>query len=122
MRLGGMVLSLPCIKKEKTMSQKKLSIFEGAMCCDSGVCGTEPDLVLVEFADTLKKLAQDFPAVEIMRANMTTGLSVFRKNVEILIMIKKEGMGILPLILIDGKVFSKQRYPKYDELKAALMA
>jgi len=102
------------------MKHKKLSIFEGAMCCDSGVCGAEPDTILVEFADTLKKLKLDYPELEIQRANMSHGLDVFRKNIDVLIMIKNKGTGILPLILIDGEVYSQQRYPKYEELKREL--
>ena len=104
------------------MNHKKLAIFEGTMCCDSGVCGAEPDVILVEFADTLKKLKNDYPGLEIQRANMSHSLDVFRQNMEILMMIKKQGIGILPMILIDGLVYSQKRYPKYDELKKALEA
>jgi len=102
------------------MTHKKLSIFEGAMCCESGVCGTAPDVNLVEFADTLKKLKQDYPDMEILRANISSGLDIFRKNMDVLVMIKNKGIGILPLIMIDGEVFSQKRYPKYEELKKAL--
>jgi len=102
------------------MNHKKLAVFEGTMCCDSGVCGTEPDIVLVEFADTLKKIKQDFPDLEILRANMSHGLDIFRKNIDVLIMIKSKGIGILPLIMIDGEVYSQKYYPKYEELKKAL--
>jgi len=104
------------------MTHKKLSIFEGIMCCDSGVCGAAPDINLVEFADTLKKLKHDYPEMEILRANMSRGLEIFRKNMDILMMVKSKGMGILPLVLIDGEVYSQQRYPKYEELKRVLDA
>lgn len=104
------------------MKHNKLAIFEGTMCCDSGVCGAEPDVILVEFGDTLKKLKNDFPDLVIQRANMSHSLDVFRQNMDVLMMIKKEGIGILPMIQIDGAVFSQKRYPKYDELKKALEA
>jgi hypothetical protein len=104
------------------MKHNKLAIFEGTMCCDSGVCGAEPDVILVEFGDTLKKLKNDFPDLVIQRANMSHSLDVFRQNMDVLMMIKKEGIGILPMIQIDGVVFSKKRYPKYAELKKALEA
>ncbi|MCL2707371.1 MAG: arsenic metallochaperone ArsD family protein [Dehalococcoidia bacterium] len=104
------------------MNHKKLAIFEGAMCCDSGVCGAAPDINLVGFADTLKKLKQDYPGIEILRANMSSGLEVFRKNMDILMMIKSKGVGILPLVMIDDEIYSQQRYPKYEELVTALNA
>ncbi len=104
------------------MNHKKLAIFEGTMCCDSGVCGAEPDVILVEFADTLKKLKADFPDLAIQRANMSHSLDVFRQNMDILMMVKNKGLSILPMITIDGNVYSQSRYPKYAELKQALEA
>jgi hypothetical protein len=37
-------------------------------------------------------------------------------------MIKAKGVGILPIVSIDGVVVSQQKYPKYEELKQALEA
>ncbi|MCL2141002.1 MAG: arsenite efflux transporter metallochaperone ArsD [Dehalococcoidia bacterium] len=102
------------------MNHKNISIFEGAMCCDTGVCGTEPDITLIEFASTLRKLKQEYPELEILRANMTTGLNIFRKNMDVMMLVKIKGVSILPLVLIDGKVFSEKNYPQYEELKKAL--
>lgn len=104
------------------MKHKKLAIFEGTMCCESGVCGAEPDKVLVEFSDTVKKLKKDYPELQIVRANMSHSLDVFRQNLDILQMIKAKGVGILPIISIDGNIVSQQRYMKYEELKQALEA
>lgn len=53
------------------MKHNKLMIFEGTMCCESGICGVEPDKTLVEFSDTLKKLKNDYPELQIQRANMS---------------------------------------------------
>jgi hypothetical protein len=104
------------------MKHKKLAIFEGTMCCESGVCGAEPDRVLVEFKDTLKKIQNDFPELVIQRANMSHGLDVYRQNLDILQIIREKGVSILPLITIDGVVWSRQTYPKYEALKQALEA
>ena len=102
------------------MNHKKLAIFEGTMCCDSGVCGVEPDKVLVEFNDTLNKIKKDYPELQVVRANMSHGLEVFVKNLDVLQIVREKGVGILPIIRIDGNNFSMQRYPKYEELKKAL--
>jgi hypothetical protein len=102
------------------MKHNKLAIFEGTMCCESGVCGVEPNKILVEFNDTLKKLKRDFPDLVIQRANMSYNLEVFVQNPEILKFVREKGIGFLPVIRIDGNIFSNQRYPKYEELKRAL--
>jgi hypothetical protein len=104
------------------MKHNKLMIFEGTMCCESGVCGVEPDKTLVEFGDTLKKLKKDYPEMQIQRANMSHGLDIYRQNLDILQMIKAKGVGILPIISIDGTIVSQQKYLKYEELKQALEA
>jgi hypothetical protein len=102
------------------MKHNKLAIFEGTMCCESGVCGVEPDKALVEFNDTLKKLKKDFPEMQIQRANMSHNLDVYRQNLDILQIIREKGVGILPIISIDGNIVARQKYPKYEELKQAL--
>ena len=104
------------------MKHKKLMIFEGTMCCESGVCGAEPDMALVEFKDTLTKLKRDYPELEIVRANMSHNLDVYRQNLDMLQMIKSKGVGILPVIKLDDAIYSQQKYPKYAELKQALEA
>jgi hypothetical protein len=102
------------------MNHTSLLVFEGTMCCDSGVCGVEPDKTLVEFSETIKKLKKDYPEMQIQRANMSHNLDIYRQHLDILQMIKTKGVGILPIISIDGKVFSQQKYLKYEELKQAL--
>ena len=102
------------------MNHKKLAIFEGTMCCESGVCGVEPNMTLVEFNETLKKLKQDYPELTIQRANMSYNLEVFVKNPEILKIVREKGLDYLPIMSIDGNIFAKQKYPKYEELKQAL--
>jgi hypothetical protein len=102
------------------MKHKKLMVFEGTMCCESGVCGAEPDMTLVEFRDTLKKLQKDFPELQIQRANMSHNLDVYRQNLDMLQMIKDNGVGILPIIKIDDAIIAKQKYLKYEEIKQAL--
>jgi hypothetical protein len=51
---------------------------------------------------------------------MSYNLEVFVQNPDILQFVREKGIGILPIIRIDGNIFSKQRYPKYEELKQAL--
>ena len=92
------------------------------MCCESGVCGVEPDKTLVEFNSTLKKLQKDYPELQIQRANMSHNLDIYRQNLDILQIIREKGIAVLPIISIDGSIISRQKYPKYEELKQTLEA
>ncbi len=39
--------------------KNELIIYEGAMCCSTGVCGPEPDQNLIAFSETLKRLQNE---------------------------------------------------------------
>ena len=44
--------------------KKELMIFEGAMCCPTGVCGPNVDKALIDFNEALKKLATEYTRLE----------------------------------------------------------
>ena len=99
------------------MVKNDLIIYEGAMCCSSGVCGPEPDKTLIELNETLKKLQKEFSGLEITRANITHNLNMFLENKEIFQLVKEKGQDILPITAINGKIIARQKYLKYDEVK-----
>ncbi len=99
------------------MAKIDLIIYEGAMCCPTGVCGTEPNKELIELNETLKKLRNEFKELNVIRASMSFNLDIFLKNVEISQLVKKKGSSILPITTINGKIITKQKYLKYSELK-----
>ena len=102
------------------MSENSLIIYEGAMCCSTGVCGPEPDKELIEFNETLKRVKMEFGDLKITRASLSADVKMFLENTEIHQMVKEEGKDILPVTAINGKVIIKKRYPKFDELKEEL--
>ena len=102
------------------MARNNLIIYEGAMCCSTGVCGPEPDKELIEFNDTLKKLQKEFKELNVMRASMSFNINMFLENKEIFQLVKENGPNILPITMINGKIIAKQRYQKYAELKKIL--
>ena len=65
------------------MSKNSLIIYEGAMCCSTGVCGPEPDKELIEFNETLKKIKLEFVDVDITRASISFDAKMFLENKEI---------------------------------------
>lgn len=102
------------------MSKQELIIYEGAMCCSTGLCGPEPDRSLIELNETIKKIQKEFETLKITRASITFNLNMFLENKEIFKLVKEKGQNILPIITLNGKIIAKQKYLNYDELKKTL--
>lgn len=102
------------------MSKQELIIYEGAMCCSTGLCGPEPDRNLIELNETIKKIQKEFETLKITRASITFNLNMFLENKEIFKLVKEKGQDILPIITLNGKIIAKQKYLNYDELKKVL--
>jgi hypothetical protein len=98
----------------------KLVVYEGAMCCSTGVCGPEPDKTLIEFNETLKKLHSDYKDLTITRASLSFNIDAFLENKDIFQTVKENGPGILPITTLDGEIVAKQRYLPYAELRAKI--
>lgn len=103
------------------MPQNELIIYEGAMCCSTGVCGPEPDRELIEFNETVKKLQNQYDGqLNIIRASLVFNSLMFFANKQIFQLVKDNGQGILPITAINGEIVAKQRYLKYDEIRKLL--
>ena len=50
------------------MTKINLVIYEGAMCCSTGVCGPEPNKELIELNEALKRLQKEFKELNAVRA------------------------------------------------------
>jgi hypothetical protein len=100
--------------------KKELIIFEGPICCPTGVCGPNPDKELIEFNETLKKLGQEFKGLKITRASMSFNVQLFMQTPAVRDLVRTNGPSILPITMIDGEIVKKQQYPKYAELTPLL--
>jgi hypothetical protein len=99
------------------MAKINLVIYEGAMCCSTGVCGPEPNKELIELNETLKRLRNEFKELNAVRASISFNLNMFLENSEISQQIQINGPGVLPITTINGKIIAKQKYLTYSELK-----
>lgn len=90
------------------------------MCCSTGICGPEPDKVLIEFNETLQKIQREFNEVNVVRASISFNVNLFLEKNEIIEMVKERGPEILPITTINGDIIAKQRYLSFEELKKAL--
>ena len=92
----------------------KMEIFDQPMCCSSGVCGPKVDKKLVEFSAALAWLREQ--GVEVQRHNPAQQYDAFAANAKVVQTINTDGTGCLPLILADGEIVCRGRYPGKDEL------
>jgi len=96
---------------------KKMTIYEPAMCCPTGLCGVGVDPELLRISTVLSNLEKNNIKVE--RYNLTSAPQEFIKNVEVNQLISK-GVEMLPITVFDGKVVLTKRYPTNDEFISML--
>ncbi len=91
-----------------------LDIYDPAQCCATGACGPDADDELAQFASALEGLKQG--GVAVSRYNLGHQPGAFAQNAMVKETLQKEGIGCLPLVIADGRIVSKGRYPTRDEL------
>ena len=93
---------------------QKLEIYDLPMCCPTGVCGPFVDPALMQFASDIAWLHEQGISVE--RYNLSQQPDVFAKNNVLKKTIEKEGIGCLPLIIVNNAVVAKGHYPGRKDL------
>lgn len=93
---------------------KKLQIFDPALCCSTGVCGTEIDQALVDFSVDVDWLKHAGGQIE--RFNLAQQPVAFAENSVVKAFLERSGAEGLPLILLDGEIAMAGRYPTRNEL------
>ena len=91
-----------------------IRVYEPALCCNTGVCGTDVDQRLVSFTadlDHAKSLGGD-----VTRFNLASDPQAFADNPVVLNFLQAAGSEALPLVLADGVTVMAGRYPTRDEL------
>ncbi len=91
-----------------------LSIYDPAMCCATGVCGVDADTVLITFSSDIEWLRKN--GVEVSRFNLAQEPSAFMDNPMVKAEINEHGDSCLPLLVCDGKVVSRGKYPDRAQL------
>ncbi|MDP4030063.1 MAG: arsenite efflux transporter metallochaperone ArsD [Gallionella sp.] len=92
----------------------KLQVFDPALCCSSGVCGTEVDQALVDFSADVDWLKQSGGQIE--RFNLAQQPMAFAENPVVKAFLERSGAEGLPLVLVDGEITLAGRYPTRKEL------
>ncbi|MGL4734443.1 MAG: arsenite efflux transporter metallochaperone ArsD [Enterovibrio sp.] len=93
---------------------RKIQIFDPALCCSSGVCGTDVDQALVTFSGDIEWLKQQGAAVE--RYNLAQQPLVFAQTPAVANFLQIAGDEGLPVVLVNEQIVLTGRYPSRVEL------
>ncbi|MGR8932064.1 MAG: arsenite efflux transporter metallochaperone ArsD [Gammaproteobacteria bacterium] len=91
-----------------------IQIYDPALCCSSGVCGTDVDQQLVDVAADVDWAKQNGAQIE--RFNLAQQPVAFAENTVVKAFLERSGAEALPLILVDGNIALAGRYPNRAEL------
>jgi hypothetical protein len=97
---------------------RQLAIYDPAQCCATGACSPDADDQLAQFASALEWLKQS--GVEVSRYNLGHQPGAFATNPTVKGALQAEGVGVLPMLIVDGEVIAKGRYPSRAELGEAV--
>jgi len=92
----------------------KIQVFDPPMCCSTGVCGPSVDPELVRFAADVAWL--EGQGVEVERYNLAQQPAAFAETPIVQKTLTEDGNDCLPLLLGEGSVLSKGRYPTRQEM------
>ncbi|OIN92423.1 MAG: arsenical resistance operon transcriptional repressor ArsD [Comamonadaceae bacterium CG1_02_60_18] len=93
---------------------KKLQVFDPALCCSSGVCGSDVDQKLVDFSADADWAKQQGAVIE--RFNLAQQPMAFAEHSAIRALLQRSGDSALPATLLDGELALAGRYPTRAEL------
>lgn len=92
---------------------KKMIIFDPAMCCSTGVCGPSVDPELLRVSTVINRLKNK--GIHIERHNLTNNPQAFIDNKDINKILNSEGVNVLPVTMVDGKIVKTEAYPTNEE-------
>ena len=93
-----------------------VEIFDPAMCCSTGVCGTDVDPTLARFAADVDWLAAQ--GVNVERATLAQEPGKFVANDVVRKALELLGTDALPAIVVDGALKSTGAYPAREQIAA----
>lgn len=91
-----------------------IQIFDPALCCSSGVCGSDVDQALVNASADIDWAKQNGGQIE--RFNLAQQPMAFAENAVVKGFLERSGAQSLPLILLNGEIALAGRYPTRAEL------
>lgn len=96
------------------LAERRVDLYEPAMCCETGVCGPAVDQRLIEIREDLRWAASQGAVVA--RHNLSSDPDAFVANAKVTGLMAAFGDGALPALVIDGDIALHGRYPSREEL------
>jgi hypothetical protein len=98
---------------------RKIEIFDPPMCCPTGLCGPNIDPALLDVNETILKVQREFGTkVKIERYLLSQQGPKFMQNKDVMELLKKIGVEVLPITMANGKIVKQKTYPTYEEMKS----
>jgi len=91
-----------------------LTVYDPAMCCSTGICGTDIDQRLIDLAADLDWLKAQ--GVSVQRFGLSREPSKFAANDTIRQIMQDSEGDDLPVFMVNGALKAKARYPDRAEL------
>ena len=96
------------------MRDKRLTVYDPAMCCSTGVCGSDVDPRLVRFAADLDWLAGQ--GVAVSRFNLAQEPGAFVEDPTVKKALDALGNQALPMLVAGEEMLSTGVYPSREQL------
>jgi hypothetical protein len=93
-----------------------IRVFDPALCCSTGVCGTTVDPDLARFAADLDWLQKQGVTVE--RFNLAQQPGAFVQHAAVKDALTTRGNDCLPMVLLDDRIAVEGSYPSRETLAA----
>lgn len=103
------------------MAERKITIeiFDPPMCCASGVCGPTIDPALLDIHEAILKLKKEYDGqLSIERYLLSQQPARFMQQPDVITRLKADGVAVLPITLVNGRLVKERAYPSYAELQA----
>ena len=93
---------------------KKIEIFDPAMCCPTGLCGTNINPASMRIAVVVETLKRQ--GVIVIRHNLRDEPQVYVSNKTVNEYLQKNGAEALPITLVDGEIAVSKVYPTTKQM------
>ena len=100
-------------RSQPNKNMKTIQVYDPAMCCSTGICGTDINPDLINFAAMLVQMGNR--GIKVERYNLGQQALAFAQNDAVKSLLQQEGVEVLPLMFWDGALVLKGRYPTQEE-------
>lgn len=105
-------------KLRSELVMKSITLYEPAMCCETGLCSLGVDPELLRISTVFNNLQKS--GVPVKRFNLSNFPQEFINNAAINELINTEGVDALPATVVDGRIVKTKMYPDNGEIAAWL--